>query len=202
MSSFFLIVIALILFLFLMLLAIKIGVNKGKSEAEETRSVIHTSGIYSVLRKSPREAVLELRPKDEELRKYLSKKNEDINGSSLSEEDRERLVSDFYKLLGENITEIENGDHEGCEYYYYEFDKNDTVCGKYVTRGQYVTRSHIFKYCQLIPPFHIGCGCKLLRHQSNKNLRDTAANRLQPFFAEESVIPSLPNWHTILKLFR
>jgi len=193
------ILIALFAFLILAIIAIWIGINREKVQNSSPTSIIHQSGIYSVVRKSPREDAVQMRPKEDELRQYLSEQNEDYQGKPLDNDDIKALMSRYYQSLEKNISEIEHGDSEGCEFYYYDFDAEDTVCAQYVKKGHFVTREDLFKFPQLIPPFHIGCACHLVRQHGYDRLQDTTASRLKPFIEKENELPNLPIWKTVLK---
>jgi hypothetical protein len=55
-------IIGLFLFLILVIVAVAIGVNKEKTEKAEPAPMIHASGIYSVVRRSPREDATKAKP--------------------------------------------------------------------------------------------------------------------------------------------
>jgi hypothetical protein len=192
-------IIGIVLFLILLVVAFAIGMNREKTEKEELKPLIHASGIYSVVRLSPRDDIFKQRPNREELAKYLSETNVDINGKSLPDAEKREAVDVFFKNLEKNIAEIEAGDRSGAEFYYYEFDKPDSVCAKYISRGQYVTREDLHRLTRLIPPFHLGCTCNIRRHAGGDKLKDTTELGLRPLINESAPVPALPNWHTILK---
>lgn len=192
--------IALFLLIVLLVIAIGIGVNKEKTEKEEPRPIIHASGIYSVVRTSPRKDIERLKPAREEIRKYLSGTNEDTNGVALSNQDKERLVESYWTEVDRNITEVEEGDRRGAEFYFYDFERDDPVCARYLSKGRFVTREEIFKHGRIVPPFHLGCSCRIQAHKGSENLRETTELGLRPLFADDSMVPSLPNWHTVLRI--
>lgn len=191
--------IGLSLLLIFIIIAVKIGVSKEKTEVEQPLPMIHASGIYSVVRKSPREMVLAKKPQREELVKYLAGKNVDSMGNALSEPDRQLLADGFFRATEEQIRVVEEGDRTGVEFYFYEYAWEDPICAKVISKGQFVTREDIFKLPRIIPPFHIGCGCRLKKHKGNEKLRDTTEFGLRPLLKDESSVPKLPEWHTILK---
>jgi hypothetical protein len=191
--------IGIIFFLIIILIACRIGITRHKNNEEiDNQPMIHASGIYSIVRKSPREFMGNCKPTTEDIRKYLTAKNEDYNGSPLSGKEKENLVAQWNTLLDENIVEIENGDGEGVEFYFYEISENDPVTEKYIKKGSFVTREEIHDYPQIIPPFHIGCTCRLRAHRGSENLRDTAELGIRPLFRGEK-IPPLPDWRHIVK---
>jgi hypothetical protein len=193
-------IIGLIIFLILALIAIRIGVNKEQTEIEETRPVIHQSGIYSVVKKSPRESVVSARPREDEVRQYLNDQTVDSIQQTLNQQDKNELTAHYFSNLDANINVIENGDIQGCDFYHYAFENSDPVCKSFISEGDYITREDIFKHQQLIPPFHLGCRCKIRAQHGDEQLRDTTALRLKPLLSDDNAQPQLPQWTEILKL--
>lgn len=191
-------IISFILLLVLILIAIRIGMNREKLEEEEIQDpLIHASGIYSIVRRSPREAVGRYKPSVEEIRKYLEAQNENIGKLSLSENFREAVLERWTQSINKNIEVIEQGDKEGVEFYYYDFiPEKCPICEKYLSKGHFVTREEIFQYPSIIPPFHIGCTCMMIPHHGKENLKETTELGMLPFFKQE-ILPALPDWKSI-----
>ena len=97
-----------------------------------------------------------------------------------------------------NIREIEEGDNKGIHFYYYDYFKPDPVCDRYITRGRFVTREEIYRYPVLIPPFHLGCGCRLKQFENKDTTRDTIMQTMFPLFTDEAA-PPLPGWQEFIK---
>lgn len=193
-------IIGIIFFLVLILIAIRFGISKQKSESErENLPVIHTSGIYSIVRKSPREDVEAVKPAKKEISQYLTDKNVDIHEIKLSDSDKNALISLWNTTLENSINEIEEGDKKGLEFYYYDFKEDDEVCKKFLSKGSFITRQEIYKHPELIPPFHLGCRCILKCHHGIEKLKDTTAIGMRPFLRDGNVLP-LPEWKHILKI--
>ena len=192
--------ISVILLLFLVLIAIKTGLNRGRvTDDPGIQPVIHASGIYSIVKKSPRESVLADKPSHEEIVQYISQSNVDKEGVPLSENEKTLLVKYWENGIIENIETIEKGDVEGIEFYYYEFSPVDCpVCQRHITRGKFVTREEIFRHPEIIPPLHLGCTCKLLPHHGKEKLRETTELSMLPLFKNQEP-PQLPEWKTITK---
>ena len=185
------------LLLVVMLIAVRIGINKEKIEQDSLKPVIHASGIYSIIRKSPRESISDYKPSQEEILKYFSNKNVDTTSLSLSEADKSMLIKRWNSQMESNISEIEKGDEKGVEFYYYKYLWDDPVCGKYISKGRFVTREEIFQHPNIIPPFHLGCGCQLKQYQGKEKLHDTTEIGMLPLF-REGAPPPLPDWKEIL----
>ena len=186
-------------FLILVLVAVLLFMKANKPEEPSNSPIIHGSGIYSIVRRSPRETIIEFKPTVEHIGQYLAGKNEDINGAALSRDDKKALIEHWKKQLELNIREVETGDSGGVEFYYYDFDEDDRVCMGMVNKGHFVKREEIFRFPQTIPPFHIGCRAALKAHHGSVNLRETTRLGMRPLFTDEN-LPALPPWSDILKL--
>lgn len=194
-------ILGLILLLVLILIAVRlISLKRTPSEEGGVESaaqgpIIHNSGIYSIVRKSPREDVLHIRPKETEIRKYIASINEDIYGRALSGAEKDSIVQKWLHSMEENISVIEKGDSESMEFYYLESsaDKQCPVCANFFKHGQFVMRQEIYKYPSVIPPFHLGCTTKLVPYIGKENLRETTTIRMSPLFSR-GIAPKLPDW--------
>ncbi|GBU22563.1 hypothetical protein R80B4_02473 [Fibrobacteres bacterium R8-0-B4] len=186
----------------LVLVALKVSLDPKSDGAGDTgkSKVIHVSGVYSVLRKSPRKDLAALRPAEEEIKKYLAGVNEDANGVPIKASDRNALLRHWKAQTEMNLRGIEAGDKNGVAFYYYDYLKECPVCGEFIAKGNFVTREEIYNYPQLIPPFHLGCACVLAAHHgSEKTMRETAIAGMSPFF-EGDAPPPLPEWTAVLSL--
>jgi hypothetical protein len=188
-------IIGIVLFLILVLVAIRIGLNKENVPDEEPASaMIHASGIYSIVRRSPREQLMQIRPSVENIRKYLLSQNEFEEANYV-----DTLIERWTESLNRNIETIEQGDKDGVEFYFYEFTPVECpVCLKFFHKGNFVTRQQIYQYPRIIPPFHIGCTCCIIPHHGVENLKDTTEQGMIPLFPNDSP-PALPDWKTINK---
>jgi hypothetical protein len=188
-------IIGIVLFLILVLVAIRIGLNKENVPDEEPASaMIHASGIYSIVRRSPREQLMQIRPSVENIRKYLLSQNEFEEANYV-----DTLIERWTESLNRNIETIEQGDKDGVEFYFYEFTPVECpVCLKFFRKGNFVTRQQIYHYPRIIPPFHIGCTCCIIPHHGVENLKDTTEQGMIPLFPNDSP-PALPDWKTINK---
>ncbi len=190
----------IIFFLLLVLLLVKFGINKQKPTNEiDNQTVIHTSGIYSIVRKSPRDNILEYKPPEKEIIKYLEYQNVDIQNNKLSEQDKKTLISQWNTNLENSLAEIEEGDKKGLEFYYYDFLEEDSVCQDNIKKGYYITRENIYAHPELIPPFHLGCKCILKNNPGIEDLSDTAKIGMQPLL-RDGELPTLPDWKLVLKI--
>jgi len=193
-------VIGVVLFLILVLVAIRIGLNREVVQEEEpATALIHASGIYSIVRRNPREELLKIRPSEEKIRKYLLSQNEFVEATQDGLKEIDVLIERWNESLNRNIETIEQGDKDGVEFYFYEFTPVECpVCLNFFRKGNFVTRQQIFHYPRIIPPFHIGCTCCIIPHHGTESLKDTTELGMRPLFLNESP-PPLPDWKTINK---
>lgn len=187
-------VIGILLLLLALLLAVRIGMKREKPEEEVPSPMIHGSGIFSIIRRSPRENIGDYKPSQEEIRKYLIDKNVNMSFGG-----PEKLIAAWNDQMEANIREIEQGDKDGTEFYYFDFKWDDPVCSKIIHKGRFVTREQIFQYPQVIPPFHLGCGCQLCKYQGKDKLRETTEIGMLPLFRSGEIVP-LPEWKEITRI--
>ena len=198
-------IIGLVLLIVLVIVAIRmISMRHTPDDVSQegiNNPLIHESGIYSIIRKSPREDLLRIRPPEAELRKYLASLNEDINSRTLSAADKQKLAEKWRQSMEENIRVIELGDTENVEFYYFDYpgDQPCPRCASYLNRGQFVTRQEIFKNPSIIPPFHLGCTTRIAAYRGKENLRETTTLGMAPFFTS-SAPPPVPEWMGTVKL--
>lgn len=191
--------IGILFFLVLLLIAVKFGLSRNKrDQIVEEPPVIHTSGIYSIVRKSPRENIAEVKPSEKKIHQYLKDQNVDMEGNTISDAEKQQLLQSWSQVLERSIKEVEEGDKKGVEFYYYDFSGNDAVCHSFVNKGDYVTRQDIYKHPELIPPFHVGCKCTLLCHLATEKIRDTKQFQMK-YLLQKGKVPNLPDWKLILR---
>ena len=97
------------------LIGVKFGVKKPKPHAPETAdNFINTSGIYSVVHKSPRMNIATAKPSPEEIRKYLAEKNENSSIDAGFKSTIDGLAQQWNTQLEAAISVIEIGDKKRC----------------------------------------------------------------------------------------
>ncbi len=197
-SAVILIILGVVFFLILILIAVRLGISDTEKEQkpEDIQPVIHTSGIYSIVRKSPSENIDTVKPSIDKVRQYLSDQNVDIEGKELSETDKEALLDLWKASLEKSIKTVEEGDKRGIEFYYYKISKDKNYSP--IPKGAYVTREEIFKNPNLLPPFYIGCTIEILPHEGegSTDLNDTTTIGMHPL-VNKGIMPDLPDWKDI-----
>jgi hypothetical protein len=186
-------------FLVLILVAVRLAVTRQEEEEPGESAKIHASGIYSVVRQSPRRAIGEVKPAEGDIRQYLSGQNVNLDGRSLSENEAEELIALWNRSIDHNLQVVEEGDRNGVEFYFYDLAAEDAACDAIISKGHFVTREQIFKHPRLIPPFHLGCRCGLKAYRGDENLNDTTEIGIRPFVSDEDNLPPLPHWQSIVQ---
>ena len=198
-------IIGLVLLIVLVIIAVRMISMRHSPDEINQESVrgpaIHASGIYSIIRKSPREDLLRIRPPADEIRKYLASLNEDIHGRAISAPEKQRLADTWRQSMEDNIRSVELGDAENVEFYYFDIDVDRIcpVCASFMNRGQFVSRQEIFKNPSVIPPFHLGCTTRIVPYRGKANLKETTALGMAPFFTSNTP-PPLPEWKDTVTL--
>jgi len=197
-----LIIVGGIILILLLLIIIKAVTSKEDVQLEEPQEkIIHMSGIYSIVRKSPRADLVKLRPSEEKIRQYLAGQNEDIYNIALCDSERSALLKHWKEQMDVNLREVEIGDKTGVAFYYYDFPQACAACAPFLSKGHFVSREEIYNFPQLVPPFHLGCTCILAAYSGkvDQNPNDTVISGMRPFFTNVNV-PALPEWTSTVTL--
>jgi hypothetical protein len=105
-----------------------------------------------------------------------------------------RYLKLWIMCLEDNIREIEAGDRQGFDFFSYEFDHWDPVCSGYILKGSSVSRAEINLFPEVVPPFHIGCSCRLKRRNRPPSKPEgKKKNVFYPLFLSDE-LPMLPDW--------
>lgn len=113
---------------------------------------MYASGVFSLIRKSPREQVQARKPPEAEVRALLT-------ASSMAAGQLEAYLAEWQRVADLCIHNVEQGDKEGVQTYRYEVPARCRETCKPFGGDTYVTREQLHKHADLIPPFHLGCGC-------------------------------------------
>jgi len=198
-----LVIVAVLVVIVLLTLKFVTGKRGGSydDEGDDEHPIIHMSGIYSIVRKSPRESLAARRPTEAGIKAFLEGAGEDVNGKPLNDFGRAALLKHWKVQMEANLREIETGDKSGVIFYYYDFPLPCPVCADFINKGNFVTREEIYKHPEIIPPFHLGCTCSLTAHRSGgeDTLRETVLVGMVPFFVCDAS-PALPEWTNIVSL--
>jgi hypothetical protein len=189
------IVIAIVFFVVLILITMYIGLQKKDIIEEDKIPVIHTSGIYSVIRQSPREHIYTVKPDMDKIKTFVSGAQEDVNGVPLSETDKEKIIVSWENQLEKNLKIIEEGDKIGVQRFLIKPPADDLPCRHFIEKNCFITREDIYKHPELIPPYYPGCQCILESESEWRNATD-----MEHFRIDQEDKSHFPAWENIRKV--
>lgn len=170
-------------------------IRKGKDgdRPQDDNSPIYASGVYSLIRKSPRKELQEKEPPMEEVRAVLGspQASQTANGSA------QQYLDEWRRVANISISNIEKGDREGIQTYRYQVPaKCARTCAMF-SGDAYVTREQLHNHVQLIPPFHLGCGVELVTKEAwTAGAEGAAWSPILPVNGKYQT----PDWRIVVKL--
>lgn len=169
--------------------------KKSDANEKEEMPVIHTSGIYSVIRKSPRENIYSKKPEKIELEEFVNSSDKDMYNNVLSESEKVVVIEDWDKRINDSITLIEEKDQLGVQRFLIKPSNDCDVCKKVFGNSSFVTREDIFNHPELIPPYYPGCSCTL-----NPESDWESPLSMKRFKIDSNEDNLLPTWKQIRKV--
>ncbi len=139
---------AILILVSLFLAGLYVALQK-KNEDEEQTPQIHHSGVYR-LRRSPREALIAVKPSEKDLQDHLATQ-------AMPARESQALIDLWRDQTEANLRIIEEADIKEIRTFQYEIPANQTEALKAFPVGTYVTRDQLGAHAELIPPFHLGC---------------------------------------------
>jgi len=188
------IIIAVVFIVVLIVVAMYISLQKKEIVEETTMPLIHTSGIYSVIRKSPRENIFSGKPAMNEVQAFVNCANQDFSGQLLTDTDKVAIYQHYEKGIEKGIAVIEAGDKFGVQRFQIVAGSVCSACGSFRGNKLFVTREDLFRHPELIPPFYPGCQCTL-----QAELECLLDSDFKHFTIENGPFP-LPSWKNINKV--
>ncbi len=168
------------------------AIQKKDEESDDFPS-IHQSGAFSIVRRSPSEALKEKVRTLNEIKTIVSEQYPE-KADTLAP----KYLALWELMSEESVTLIEEGDNKGVQTYTYDVPKNDLKHCDAFARNTYVTREQLQNYPEIIPPFYLGCRVKLSEKNAwNTNLDGTGWKPLLP--SADGKYP-IPDWRTIVEL--
>jgi hypothetical protein len=129
------------------------------SQVDQVVAPIYHSGVYSLLKKSPRDSLNKNKLDADEVAKLL------LEDESLHDQDRQSLLEMWSESIDLTVGEVEKGDESGVQTYGYEIPASEVELCSFINENTYNTREMIYNYPELLPPFYIGSRIKLLAKQ-------------------------------------
>jgi hypothetical protein len=153
-----------VLIIFFSLILVGIGayvVLEKKAEDENSEPPIDRSGIYSVIRKSPREDLAQIKPANEALEQFIR------SASPLKTDHQIQEILDlWHESIESSIQKVEEGDRDGVQTYRFKIGPLDQKFCTFITEDTYITREQIYNHPELLPPFYPGCRVELVSKEA------------------------------------
>jgi hypothetical protein len=155
-------------------------------EKEKTPAMIDVSGQYAVLVRPARESIEKVKPKLEEVQAWLLTQN-------ISDEERSRLLSQWTTSLNESIRVVDEGDKNGTVTYRVVLGPKCRTFCTFMSDDNYITREQIRNHAEILPPYILGCDCKLVPKHPWENPGKAGWKALVP----ENGVYRVPDWRHI-----
>jgi hypothetical protein len=165
----------------------------GSDRSQDESSPIYASGVYSLIRKSPRKELQEREPPMEQVTAVLASPQ----ASSVANGSAQQYLDEWRRVANISISNIEKGDREGIQTYRYQVpSKCQHTCAMF-SGDAYVTREQLHNHVQLIPPFHLGCGVELVTKEAwSAGAEGAAWSPILPVNGKYQT----PDWRIVVKL--
>lgn len=167
---------------------------KKKGEESELKEMQHNSGVFSIVRVSPRKAVLQLKPTGSEVYRWLEE-----NRPDLPEPLRREKADEWDRLTEEAIALVEKADRDGRNTFRYQTEPKEEPLLPFITADGYITRETIFEHPELLPPFFIGCRTRLMLKEADSALQggNTAKCGWKPMLPSPDGTYPIPDWRAV-----
>jgi hypothetical protein len=149
---------------------------------------IYASGIYSVIRRSPREIIPTVKPSAQSIQEFLQSQTADMEGKPLHRSDVRQLVQHYTGRLEENIKVIEEADQKGEDNFLLT-PGECRFCETLGGRKAFLNRDMIHHTPEIIPPYFPGCTCHLQSLPPDSTLDGSV-----PLKMNETSRYGIPDW--------
>ncbi len=167
--------------------------QNGERQAQDDSSPIYASGVYSLIRRSPRKELQEREPPMQEIQSVLSAPD----AAAIANGSAQQYLDEWRRVANISINNIEKGDKEGIQTYKYQVPPKCQRCCAMFAGDAYVTREQLHNHVQLIPPFHLGCGVELVTKEAwNAGAENAAWTPILPVHGKYLT----PEWRSVVKL--
>ncbi|MCQ2054049.1 MAG: hypothetical protein MJY82_02005 [Fibrobacter sp.] len=157
-------------------------------EKEEVKPVIDVSGQYAVVVRPARESLTAVKPSEASLRSWLETQEQ------LTPEERENYIARWNATLEETIKTIDDGDLNGTVTYRIDIGPKGKNYCKFVNEENFITREQIRNHAEILPPYVLGCDCRLLPKQPWENPSKSGWKAVVPTHGSSY---DVPNWRQL-----
>lgn len=183
----------IVLFIILAVVLSGIGawiVIQGRKEEEPPAyAPIDRSGSYAVLRHPVREDMERIKPNPEQIEQWLRAQHPEM-----SEEDLLRYVEQWKADVDYTISIVEEGDREKIATFRVLLTEKDINLCTFLTADNYITREQILNHPEILPPYYLGCGCRLALKQPWDNPTKSGWKAVTPL---QDGKYHVPDWRTL-----
>ncbi|MDD7298967.1 hypothetical protein SAMN05720469_11626 [Fibrobacter intestinalis] len=160
--------------------------NSDEKEKESASPVIDVSGQYAVIVRPARESIEKVKPSLEDLAKWLST-------TGTSPEEQARLIESWKKSIDDVVKVVDEGDRNGTVTYRIVIGPRSRPFCNFLSDDNYVTREQIRNHAEILPPYVLGCDCRLVPKLPWENPGKAGWKALVP----ENGAYSVPDWRHI-----
>jgi hypothetical protein len=182
----------ILLFSIIVFLAIGLVAFYFSIQTKQRRTIefprIYASGIYSVIRRSPREIIHTVKPSAQSIQEFLQSQKTDLDGQPLHRSHIKALVQHYTDLLEANIRVIEEADQKGEDNFLLT-PGDCQFCQTLGGRKAFLNRDMIHSTPEIIPPYFPGCTCRL-----SSLPPDSTLNGSVPLKMNDSTRYGIPEW--------
>jgi hypothetical protein len=160
----FLVIAIIVATLILGLLSAYVALEKSNATR---KNLVDNSGVFSLVRESPRKYFEHNKPTEADLTQFLDSK-------SLDQEKKDLLFAQWSASCEHSIRSIERADRFGVETFGLELGGLAKELMPHITAATYLTREMIFNHAELLPPYFLGDTSKIVHKDAmageNKNI--------------------------------
>jgi len=117
---------------------------------------IDRSGSYAVLRHPVHEDLRRAKPSTDQVEAWFRHSHPE-----LGEEKIQDYIAEWNQSLAKTIATIEEGDREKVATFRVFLTEKDLPLCQFLSEDNYVTREQILNHPEILPPYYLGCGCRL-----------------------------------------
>lgn len=160
--------------------------NSDEKEKESNAPVIDVSGQYAVVVRPARESIAKVKPSLEEIVRWLS-----TTGKTAAEQGK--LVEAWEKSIDDVVKVIDDGDRNGTVTYRIVIGPKSRPFCSFIGDDNYITREQIRNHAEILPPYVLGCDCRLVPKLPWENPGKSGWKALIP----ENGAYRVPDWRHI-----
>ena len=165
-------------------------VIQGKQEQEPPAyAPIDRSGSFAVLRHPVGEDLERAKPILSEIDAWLNSSQPQLTPGQVS-----YYLEQWKSDLAQTISIVEEGDREKIATFRVLLSDKDIARCTFLTTDNYLTREQILNHPEILPPYYLGCGCRLALKQPWDNPSKAGWKAVVP---HQDGKYHVPDWRTL-----